>query len=195
VSGSSPRTGNRPWRRARYRAGQFFGGLKAHVTHQERSQARAILPPDALALFDRLPLDAQRHSFNVLHSVHAAGFHEADLDSAALLHDVGKLAADEGGVRLGLWLRGPLVLAESLAPSALVRIASADPAQGWRYSVYVHREHPRIGAEWAEAAGCTWRTCWLIRHHQDAIDSLDVQAMDERDMRLLEALQVADGSH
>ena len=117
----------RPWRRARYRIGQFWRGVSARVTPEERERVAQILPPDALALFERMPVDAQRHSLNVLHAVHAAGLRDADLDAAALLHDVGKLAADESGVRLGLWLRRPLVLLEAVSPRTLARLANGGP--------------------------------------------------------------------
>ena len=156
---------------------------------------RAVLTPQALALFARMPADAQRHSLNVLHAVRASGIRDADLDAAALLHDVGKLAAEEGGIRLNLWLRSPLVLLDAWSPGTLARFARAQPASGWRYSAYVHREHPRIGAEWAADAGCSQLTCWLIRHHQDAPATVDKDGASESDLRLLEALQKADGAN
>lgn len=153
--------------------------------------AEQILPPAALALFNRLPADAQRHSLDVLRAVRAMGVNDPDLDAAALLHDVGKLAADNGDIRLGLWLRGPLVLWEAWSPQTLRRIGDADPTSGWRYTAYVHLEHPRIGAEWASRAGCSDLTCWLIQHHQHNLT--DVEA-DDYGRRLLAVLQAADNS-
>ena len=185
------RFGPRFLQRVRYRTGQFWRGLNARVSAQERILAAMILPPKALELFDRMPDDAQRHSFNVLHAVHNSGLQNADLDAAALLHDLGKLAAEDGGVRLTLWLRSPLVLMEAWAPRTLRRIAGNDPAQGWRYTAYVHLEHPRIGAEWAADVGCSELTCWLIRHHQEDLAQV---GGDERRRRLLSALQVADNN-
>lgn len=189
---SSTHVAVRPWRRARYRIGQFWRGANARVTAEERVRVAQVLPADALALFERMPVDAQRHSLNVLHAVHAAGIRDADLDAAALLHDAGKLAADDGGVRLSLWLRSPLVLLEAVSPRTLARLANADPASGLRYTAYVHQEHPRIGAEWAAAAGCSERACWLIRHHQDEVAGMDLRGTDDAEVRLLKALQAAD---
>ena len=113
--------------RARYRVRQFFQGLAARVEPHELALATQALPPEAAALFLRLPVDVQRHSLNVLATVHERGFYNADLDAAALLHDVGKLAADEAGVRLGPWLRGPLVLLEAFTPARLYSISARRP--------------------------------------------------------------------
>lgn len=179
---------------ARQRVTQFWRGLHARVAADERELVAQILSPEALALFDRMPVDAQRHSLDVLHAVRSTGVRNPDLDAAALLHDVGKLAADEGGVPLGFWLRTPLVLLEAWSPRTLARVASADPAGGWRYTAYVHREHPRIGAEWAVRAACGSLTCWLIRHHQDGLASLEATGAGEPDLQLLRVLQAADSS-
>jgi hypothetical protein len=170
-----------------YRLRQFWHGLWAQVSAQEVEAALALLPPRARPLFLQLPEDAQRHSLNVLHTVQATGPVTPDLAVAALLHDVGKEAAAQAGVALTLWWRGPLVLLEAFAPGVLARLASADPAHGWRYRFYVHRAHPQIGAAWAAEAGCSPLACWLIAHHQEkqAQGSAQEQA-------LLQALQQAD---
>ena len=178
-------------RRARYRVRQFWQGLAARVSQDEHALAASALPPAALAIFERLPVDAQRHSLNVLVAVRQSGILNADVDAAALLHDAGKLAASDAGVRLGPWLRGPLVLLEAFAPAILRRAAHSDPRLGWRYAVYVHFEHPRLGADWACQAGCSELACWLIRHHQDDPARVDG---DERQRRLLALLHQADNS-
>lgn len=160
---------DQPFARGRqfvYRLRQFFQGLHARITPAERQMIVHVLPERAAALFFRLPLDAQRHSLNVLHTLQAAGYQQADLTVAALLHDIGKLAADEAGLRLNLWLRGPLVLLEAIAPRYLDQLAADDVQQGWRYALYVHRQHPQIGAAWARSAGCPTLACWLIESHQ-----------------------------
>ncbi len=117
----------------------------------------------------------------------------ADLDAAALLHDIGKLAAADGSVTLGLWLRGPMALMDSVAPARLLAVASANPSDGLRFAAYVHLEHPRIGAEWAEEDGCSELTCWLIRNHQTHISQAGCNGLDER-WRLLQVLQAADNT-
>ena len=56
------------------------------------------LPERAQPLFVAMPLDARRHSLNVLATLLAAGYDDPDLCAAALLHDMGKIAAQEAGV-------------------------------------------------------------------------------------------------
>jgi hypothetical protein len=135
-----------------------------------------------------MPVDAQRHSLNVLQTLQTAGWSHRDLAVAALLHDAGKIAAAQAGIRLNLWWRGPLVLLETFIPGLFRRLHSPDPAKGWRYVLYVHHEHPKIGAAWACAAGCSSLACWLIAHHQDkAADDAPAEHQ-----KLLRALYWAD---
>jgi hypothetical protein len=131
-----------------------------------------------------MPADAQRHSLNVLRTLQTAGWNHPDLAVAALLHDAGKMAAAQAGIRFNLWWRGPLVLLEAFFPVIFWRFASSDPAHGWRYVLYVHQEHPRIGAGWASAAGCSSLACWLIAHHQDKATS-DAPAEHQELLRVL----------
>lgn len=141
----------------------------AKITPQDEDILAQLLSPSERALFERMPIDAQRHSLNVYLMLEDAGQSDPDLAVAALLHDVGKVAAAESGVRLGLWLRGPLVVAEAISPRTVHRWASPDPSMGWRYAMYVHIHHPEIGAKWAEAAGTSATACWLIAAHQDKV--------------------------
>lgn len=182
-----------PWaRRAVYRVGQFWAGLRARVTPEETAHARRILGPGAMPLFTAMPVDAQRHSLDVLAGLGARAQAEPALGVAALLHDAGKVAANQSGLRLGLWLRGPLVLLEALLPGVAAAWAVDDPRRGWRYVLYVQLAHPAIGAAWAAAAGCGELACWLIAHHQDRPEL--VQA-DAHRRGLLAALQRADAAH
>ena len=150
-------TGFNRWRagftRARYRVSQFLRGWRAAVTPADCALVRETLPPPAAALFERMPRDAQAHSLRVLKELQASGETSPDLAAAALLHDVGKVAADDAGAYLGLWLRGPLVLLEAWRPQWLAAWAAPDPAPTLRYALYVHLHHPQIGAQWAAEAG------------------------------------------
>lgn len=180
--------------RAAYRVRQFWRGLRAQVSAEEIAEIERVLPPAALHLFRRMPVDAQRHSLDVLAGVRAAENGETphDLEAAALLHDAGKLAAEQAGVHIGLWLRGPLVLLDALAPELAGRLASDAPRSGWRYALHVHHNHARIGAHWAAAVGCTARACWLIAHHQDTKPPAHA---DPDALRLLRCLQRADNEN
>ena len=162
------------------------------------------LPPAGLACFRQMPVDAQRHSLNVLTTLQRAGWHDPDLAAAALLHDSGKVAASAAGLTFNAWIRTALVLMEAVAPRLAARLAAEDATGGWRYLLHVHLAHPRIGARWAEADGCSPLTCWLIAHHQDKpkpaqempdprwTASAQPQQCTEHRKRLLTALQWAD---
>lgn len=176
------------WQTSYYRLRQFWHGWLAAIDPVELQSALAYLPPAAQVRFHALPIDAQRHSLNVLQTLQQRGAIPADLAAAALLHDIGKLAADEAGLRINLWVRGPLVLLEKVAPALLKQWASADVTQGWRYLLYVHLMHPTIGAAWATEWGCTPLTCWLIEHHQNYL-----AAQKNETEQLLVLLQWADG--
>jgi hypothetical protein len=181
-----------------YRIGQFWRGLWATVTPDEEQRVAKILPAAAFPLFAQMPKDAQRHSLNVLASVWAAGHHHPDLDVAALLHDCGKVAAALGGVKLALWVRGPLVVFEKLLPALVARWASPEPSHQWRYALHVHREHPAIGAAWAAKAGCSELSCWLIAHHQTPLcmpEHAIEGATSEEAGALLAVLQKADNGN
>lgn len=179
------------WQRYRYRLRQFFQGLRAQVTAADYELVKTLLPPAAWPLFVQMPRDAQRHGLNVLTNVRQAGFEQPELLIAALLHDVGKCAAARNGIQLGLWQRGPLVILEALWPAGLRRFASPDPQSGWRYLLYVHLEHPHIGAVWAQQAGCPPLACWLIAQHQEKAP----HTPDPKQLSLLNVLQTADDSH
>jgi hypothetical protein len=175
-------------KKALYRLRQFWLGFRANVTDDELEKAAGILTPAAFALFCRLPVDGRRHSLNVLQTLQQAGDTPVELAAAALLHDVGKVAATAAGLEISLWWRGPLVLLETFAPALLTRLGSADPQIPWRYLLYVHQCHPQIGATWAAAADCSALTCWLIAHHQDRLAGVGQAAKE----RLLARLQWAD---
>ena len=176
-----------------YRYSQFVRGLRATVTAGDEALLQATLAPPQLVLFKRMPVDAQRHSLNVLTMLQRAGYHVPSLAVAALLHDVGKVAAADAGRPIGLWLRGPMVILEAFFPWLLSRLASQNPKHGWRYALYVQQQHPQIGAHWAADAGCSALSCWLIAHHQEKHQEMN-PAGDKR-IQLLAALQWADAQN
>lgn len=172
---------------ALYRLRQFWQGLFAHVAPDELQVVQSYLSSAAFALFCRLPPDAQRHSLNVFYDLQSGHSLHPDLAVAALLHDVGKLAADDAGVAIRFWLRGPLILLRAFAPTLIRRLQSTKPNSGFRYALYVNEIHPQIGAEWARKAGCSELACWLIQEHQ----LHRVSGSDEKS-ELLSRLQWAD---
>ncbi len=200
-------------RRITRRIRQFVRGITASVSAEELQQAAKFLPTAGLTRFQQMPVDAQRHSLNVLTTLQRAGWNDPDLAAAALLHDAGKLAAAKAGLSLNAWVRTALVLMETMAPGLAARLTVKDSTGGWRYLLHVHLMHPCIGARWADADGCSPLTCWLIAHHQDktgrpaaVLTSADDsetrwtegsgrQGAAEDRVRLLAALQWADSQN
>ncbi|RMF32153.1 MAG: HD domain-containing protein [Chloroflexi bacterium] len=142
-----------------YRVRQFLRAITAQVGEEDRQMVRALLTPAQVALFRRMPPNDQQHAIRVCRTLLQAGHRDPDLLTAALLHDVGKAAGP-----LPLWQRVAVVLLEG---TALLDRVGADGATGWRRGFALHRQHPEIGARWAEEAGASPRTVWLIRHHQE----------------------------
>jgi hypothetical protein len=139
-----------------HRVSQFFAHVRASVTDDEAALARAILPPSAWPLFERMPVADRRHGLDVVARLRSDGWTDPDLLAAALLHDAAK------GHRLRLWHRVGGVLLEALAPGLLRRLASPD-ASSWRYAWHLYLQHPELSAEAALAAGCSERTAAFIR--------------------------------
>jgi hypothetical protein len=189
ITARAAQQGAHAGQRGFYRVRQFTRGLRAHVTAADMAQVAHWLPAAALPLFTAMPLDAQRHSLNVLHTLASGDKINADLAAAALLHDCGKVAAAEGGMPLGLWQRGPVVILDRVVPRLTYRWETNTPTQGWRYLLFVQHHHPEIGARWAAAAGCSELTCWLIAHHEIPPEQLVAPQIA---LELLAALEDAD---
>ncbi|HEX5502425.1 MAG TPA: hypothetical protein VFW96_07355 [Thermomicrobiales bacterium] len=151
--------------RARYRVRQFRRALAPVVHARDRALAAAVLTPAQHAAFARLPAADRRHAAAVLRLLLAAGARDPDLLVAALLHDLGKVAADGRG-RARLPHRVAKVLLERYWPAAWAR-ASARPRRGPLRGCYLLHHHPALGAARAARLGASPRACALIAAHQD----------------------------
>jgi len=147
-----------------YRFRQFFGGVFARVSGEERREADAVLNPAAREWFHSLPRDLQWHGLQVMHDLKRAGIDRSDVLAAALLHDAGKAAGPNGPL-----VRTFSVLARQLAPAWSARRKEIDyrAARGIDRVLAIAYQHPQIAAEKAAACGCDPVTIDLIRRHQD----------------------------
>jgi hypothetical protein len=172
-----------------YRTEQFRKYLGIRAAPLDLLQAQEILTPAQMTLFLRLQPGEQAHSLEVLQRLHAQGETDPDLQTAALLHDVGKVRFP---LRVGerVWI----VLAQKLLPGRFrtwgVAQGALDRRPWWERASAVAAQHPAWGAELAQAADCSKRAVSLIRRHQEPApldpqneeDQLlaRLQAMDER---------------
>jgi hypothetical protein len=166
-----------------YRVRQFVSAVLARVSPDDLREADEVLPPGAQKLFRRMSVPDQHHSLRVMRTLRKQGHRESDLLAAALLHDVAKSAA-----RIHPWHRAVIVLSKRFAPGILRWLTNGEPTD-WRKPFVIHRQHPDIGAQWAEQTGCSPLTVSLIRRHQEPLDHTPRNQED----KLLAALQQADG--
>ncbi|MCP4356911.1 MAG: HDIG domain-containing protein [Chloroflexi bacterium] len=168
-----------------YRLWQFWQTLWAKpLTEEVWAEVAAVLNPQELKLFVCFPPNDQWHSVRVMQLLRSAGYEQAALLKAALLHDVGKTA-----VSLTIWERVIVVLGSKMWPHKAAGWGEGE-ARGWRRPFIVKAQHPTWGAEMATAAGCDELTIDLIQRHQDVLAETVVAGtvQDER----LRALQWAD---
>jgi hypothetical protein len=147
-----------------YRTQQFFGGMLARVSAEDRREADAVLNPPAREWFHSLPRDLQWHGVQVMHDLKRAGVDRANVLAAALLHDAGKAAGPNGPL-----VRMFVVLARHVAPAWSARRKDIDyrAAHGIDRVLAIAYQHPQIAAKKATACGCDPVTIDLIQHHQD----------------------------
>ena len=175
----------RPSPATRFRQRLYRGveGLLAPYRQVDDSPATAFLQPGPLVLFQRMSTADKAHSLRVYQWLREYGHTQDDLLTAGLLHDCGKAAA-----HLAVWQRTLKVLLKKLAPGQWRRLSQPTTPDDWRYPFFILAEHPQIGARWAEEAGCTPLTCWLIAHHEQEV------LPNHPDYPLLQALQEADAA-
>lgn len=166
-----------PYRLRQLRDNLTAGPLSAAV----REEIDAFLSEPERNLFYRFIYADQWHSYRVLRSLRDAGYNHPDLMTAALLHDIGKIACP-----LSPWDRTVIVVGSALFPGK-VDSWGRGSLHSWRRPFVVRAQHPAWGAEMAVKADSRPGVVELIRRHQDKHtgEATDVD-------RLLGILQWAD---
>ena len=157
-----------------YRSRQFFSSLRPRVDPVLRDEAFALLPEPAHRLFDSMMPRDQQHCLDVYRRLRGAGHDDADLLSAALLHDCGKR-------EVRLWHRVAFVLLQGAAPALSRRVARPGDGAGWRATMHRCLHHEALGAQLARAGGCSERTAALIRGEGVVGDDRGLAALHNAD--------------
>ncbi len=140
-----------------------------------------LLTGEQRARFDAMPAFDQQHLCRVANHLRSQGVTDSDLLMAGLLHDIGKM---DGRTRVRLSDRIAKVLLKRVSPGTLDKVAAAYP-NGRFPGLALTMLHPEIGAKVARQIGCSERTCWLIRHHEDDSE------LDDPDLAQLRAADFA----
>jgi putative nucleotidyltransferase with HDIG domain len=165
-----------------YRLSQFWHYATAGPLAPAADEAvSSALSASELQLFRQMQPADQWHAFYVWRRLVDSGQDDADLQTAALLHDVGKAQAAPNVLERTL-----AVLLQFLFP-ARIAAWSQGPARGWRKPLVVKVRHAAWGAELARGAGSSPLTVSLIERHHDI-----PAGGGAREDRLLGQLQLAD---
>jgi hypothetical protein len=165
------------WQRSR----QAIRHVTARVSAAELADLATWLTPAQSRLFQTMPRADQRHGLDVAAALTAAGYDDADLRVAGLLHDVAK------GPGVRLWHRVGWSLGERYGAAVRDPLARL-PGFGEAFERLRH--HASRSAELAVAAGCSPRTAALIRAQVAPLDPASGV-----DPRLGEALRLADDAN
>ena len=167
-----------------YRTRQFWLAWRAEPPFDsELTAARSVLTTEQMNLFLLLQPSEQIHALRVLQTIQLQGESDPDLQTAALLHDIGKARAP-----LKLWERVVIVLGKRFFPRRAWSWGQGKP-QGWKRPFVVAEQHPTWGGEMTAKVGLSPVAISLIRRHQTS-DALDPARREED--RLLSILQAAD---
>jgi len=152
-----------------YRSRQFWQAISTRSSGEDLELASSLLTQSQFELFQQMHKSEQAHSLRVLREVKNQGGVNTDLQTAALLHDVGKIRAP-----LRVWERVLVVVVRAFCPDCVHRWGSTnvgDPHQGlgWRRAFVVAEQHPAWGADLASQHGVSDLAVSLIARHQEQL--------------------------
>ncbi len=174
-----------------YRSRQFWQTITARSSPDDMDLVSSVLSSSQFELFQLMQRSEQIHGIRVLKSLKKMGHENTDLQTAALLHDVGKIRAP-----LRSWERALIVVVKAICPDCVRRWGSAPIKEsvsslGWRRSFIVAEQHPAWSAALAAQCGTSEMAVSLIARHQEQLQPEKVNEHSAED-RLLRILQVVD---
>lgn len=153
-----------------YRAQQFWQAIRIKKLPETAVfTINAHLTTAEQAIFYQLPISDQWHSYKVLQTVQSVGAMDSALQTAALLHDVGKARSP-----LSVWDRSFIVVMKRLLPKQTAVWGDGNVV-GWKRPFIVRTHHPAWGAEMATAANSDPIAVDLIARHQSPPHANDEQ--------------------
>jgi len=148
--------------KAGHLAKRFFGSLwPAGPSSKDEEWVRSILSDDEVKLWRRMGKADRRHAVGVARRVERQLGHEATkpVVAAALLHDVGKVAAG-----LGVYGRVIATLAGAAAGGAMAEAWTQ--GKGFTRKVGLYLRHADLGGDMLAMAGSDELTiAWAREHH------------------------------
>ncbi len=168
-----------------YRINQFISALWAKPNKEDLIFASSILNSKQFKLFEKFQNSEQFHAIAVCRQIQGNGYINADLLTAALLHDIGKIRFP-----LNIFERILIVICRKLLPDQ-VKNWGDNEAKGVYKAFVVSIKHPKWGAEMVEDTGASPLVCSLILRHQEIILQFDNSEED----RFLKILQEFDNSN
>ena len=174
-----------------YRSRQFWQAITTRSSRDDTDLVSSILSPSQIELFNLMQKSEQVHSLRVLKELRNRGAENRDLQTAALLHDVGKVRAP-----LRLWERVLIVIVKAFCPDCVKKWGSIPDGDtlnglGWRRAFVVAEQHPVWGAVLASQCGTSPMAASLIARHQDQLPPSHISESSEEDS-LLRKLQAVD---
>jgi hypothetical protein len=174
-----------------YRSRQFWHAISSRSSHQEMDLVNSVLTSSQVELFQRMQASEQVHSLLVLNELKNQDEENADLLTAALLHDVGKTRAP-----LRIWERVMIVIVRVICSGCIRKWGKSKNVEpenglGWRRAFIVAEQHPAWGADLAAEHGVSRLAVSLIARHQEQIDPSSSSMED----KLLQKLQAVDDNN
>ena len=152
-----------------HRIRQGISSLRPTRDSSDEALLLAWLTPEQYAAFLELPRHDRAHLLRVGRAMIERASDNQELVVAAFLHDLGKVYE---GFHVRLIDRVAKVLLQAISPGLLQKMASPPPNR-IRGGLVLAVHHPALGAARARELGCSERTCWLIAHHEDALQRND----------------------